>query len=112
MNVQMSVTMGQSMVAIAMDMCTGCDMCIPHCPFEALLPLAEKPIGHRHQKRPVIVVENNCVGCLSCIGSCPTNALYEVEIPLNTSKSPLLHNSRNPPVENIQRWNRNGIGVA
>ncbi|MGY8728588.1 MAG: 4Fe-4S binding protein, partial [Candidatus Poseidoniales archaeon] len=28
------------MVAITESDCTGCDLCISHCPFEALLPLA------------------------------------------------------------------------
>jgi NAD-dependent dihydropyrimidine dehydrogenase PreA subunit len=112
MEVQLSKFMGQSMVAITMDMCTGCDMCIPHCPFEALLPLAKNPGHRKHQKRPVIVVENHCVGCLSCIGSCPTNALYEIEIPVAASGSPLLHDSSQPDVEQIQRWKRNGLGVA
>jgi ferredoxin len=84
------VLMGQSMVAITEQNCTGCDLCISHCPFEALLPLAENPAQRKHSKRPIIVVENNCVGCLSCIGSCPTDALYEITIPKNSIQSALL----------------------
>ena len=74
--------MGQSMVAIIQADCTGCDLCIPHCPFEALLPLTSNPEGRQHKKRPVVVLASQCVGCLSCIGSCPTKALHEIVIPL------------------------------
>ena len=48
--------MGQSMVAIVQDDCTGCDLCILHCPFEALLPLQFNPEGRKHKKRPVVVL--------------------------------------------------------
>ena len=82
--------MGQSMVAIVEDDCTGCDLCILHCPFEALLPLKINPPGRSHPKRPVVVLEQRCVGCLSCIGSCPTDALYEVGVPPNATVSPLV----------------------
>ncbi len=104
--------MGQSMVAITMDDCTGCDLCIPHCPFEALLPLLENPLERDHPKRPIVVVENNCVGCLSCIGSCPTSALYEVKTPPISSSSPLLLSQSYPEVQFVNRWKKNGLGHA
>lgn len=96
--------MGQAMVAIAEADCTGCDLCILHCPFEALLPRAEV-LEHR-RKRDVIVVESACVGCLSCIGSCPTGALTEVALPLSADGSPLLLPGQAPPVERVERWTK------
>lgn len=96
------------MVAITQIDCTGCDLCINHCPFEALLPLKNVPIGMR--KRPVIVVETECVGCLSCIGSCPTNALHEKMMPENAVESPLMSPSASPETDSILRWGKNGIG--
>ena len=106
------VTMGQSMVAITEADCTGCDLCIPHCPFEALLPLNENPKDRKHKKRPVIVLASQCVGCLSCIGSCPTKALHEILIPPITTTSPLLIPADDPQIETILRWGRKGIGWA
>ena len=54
--------MGQAMVAIVEDDCTGCDLCILHCPFEALLPLQVNPPGRKHAKRPVVVLEQTVRG--------------------------------------------------
>jgi ferredoxin len=104
--------MGQSMVAITEADCTGCDLCIPHCPFEALLPLTENPVERKHTKRPVIVVASQCVGCLSCIGSCPTKALHEILMPPLSTKSPLLLETEDPETETVQRWGKKGLGWA
>ena len=104
--------MGQSMVAITEADCTGCDLCIPHCPFEALLPLTENPAERKHKKRPVVVVASQCVGCLSCIGSCPTKALHEIIIPPLSTQSPLLLESEDPETETVQRWGKKGLGWA
>lgn len=99
------------MVAITESDCTGCDLCIAHCPFEALLPLVETPPGRR--KRPVQVVVDHCVGCLSCIGSCPTGALYEVAMPPPFAASPLaIGDADAAPVERVLRWSKTGLGVA
>lgn len=94
------------MVAIVQDDCTGCDLCITHCPFEALLPLKVNPEGRKRSKRPVVVVEENCVGCLSCIGSCPTDALHEVLSPPISLQSPLLNPSPRPETESFNRWKK------
>ena len=94
------------MVAIVQDDCTGCDLCITHCPFEALLPLKVNPEGRKRSKRPVVVVEENCVGCLSCIGSCPTDALHEVHSPPISLQSPLLNPSPRPETEPFNRWKK------
>jgi len=61
-------------------------------------------------KRPLIVVETNCVGCLSCISSCPTGALFEVEIPADAIISPLIHPTKQPAVEVVERFKRGGLG--
>ena len=60
--------MGQSMVASPKRIARVA-IVHPHCPFEALLPLATNPPERKHKKRPVVVVASQCVGCLSCIGS-------------------------------------------
>ena len=104
--------MGQSMVAITEADCTGCDLCIPHCPFEALLPLTENPAERTHKKRPVVVVASQCVGCLSCIGSCPTKALHEILMPPLSKQSPLLLETEDPKTETVQRWGKKGLGWA
>ena len=98
--------MGQAMVAIVQDDCTGCDLCITHCPFEALLPLKNNPEARKRPKRPVVVIEENCVGCLSCIGSCPTDALHEVILPPISLESPLLDPSKRPETEPFNRWKK------
>lgn len=95
------------MVAITAEDCTGCDLCIPHCPFEALLPLLQSPPGFK--KRPIIVRDEACVGCLSCIGSCPTDALHEIVIPLSSKQSPLLTPGEHPSTEIVIRWGPEGI---
>jgi len=98
--------MGQAMVAIVEDDCTGCDLCILHCPFEALLPLQVNPLGRSHSKRPVVVLEQRCVGCLSCIGSCPTDALHEVAVPPNAAVSPLVFHGDGPATAPVVRWKK------
>ena len=100
------VFMGQAMVAIVEDDCTGCDLCILHCPFEALLPLQVNPLGRSHSKRPVVVLEQRCVGCLSCIGSCPTDALHEVAVPPNAAVSPLVFHGDGPATAPVVRWKK------
>jgi len=104
--------MGQSMVAITEADCTGCDLCIPHCPFEALLPLSYNPQERNHKKRPVVVVASQCVGCLSCIGSCPTKALHEILMPPISTQSPLLTISDDPDTQTVRRWGKKGLGWA
>ena len=99
--------MGQAMVEILEPDCTGCDLCITHCPFEALLPLSE--CADNRRKRPVVVINDRCVGCLSCIGSCPTGALREIVVPAQSEVSPLIFNRNKMfDVEQINRWGKDG----
>ncbi len=94
------------MVIIDEQDCTGCDLCILHCPFEALLPRAHT-LPHR-RKRDVIVLNERCVGCLSCIGSCPTYALKEMVVPPTSRNSPLMDvDLISPSTEAVSRWGRN-----
>jgi len=96
--------MGQSMVKIAEELCTGCDLCLLHCPFEALVPYATIPMGRTHPKRPILVLDSACVGCLSCIGSCPTKALTEVLMPPVSKNSPILFPRNQPKGNPIKRF--------
>ena len=100
------------MVTITEADCTGCDLCIPHCPFEALLPLAFNPPERNRKKRPVVVVASQCVGCLSCIVSCPTKALHEILMPPISIQSPLLLNGEQLETESVLRWGKKGLEWA
>ena len=103
--------MGQAMVEIIEPDCTGCDLCITHCPFAALLPLTE--CAPHRKKRAVVVLNAYCVGCLSCIGSCPTGALREVTLPPVAAASPLLSQREgDPEVVPVARWSTDGVGWA
>ena len=103
--------MGQAMVEIIEPDCTGCDLCITHCPFEALLPLSE--CAPHRKKRAVVVLNATCVGCLSCIGSCPTGALREVVLPPDSTASPLLtERDDDPDVVYVARWSSDGVAWA
>ena len=85
-----AVNMGQSMVAIEASDCTGCDLCIPFCPFEALLPLASTPPNVR--RRPVIVLDDACVGCLR---------FASVHVPPGRSQRSSFHLYRRHPRSSI-----------
>jgi ferredoxin/mono/diheme cytochrome c family protein len=65
-------------VVIDEDACTGCNLCVVDCPYEALT-LVDRPAGEqeaRHEDRPVAVVEPDaCVACGICIGSCSFGAM-------------------------------------
>ena len=63
--------MGQSMVAIVEDDCTGCDLCILHCPFEALLP--------SRSIHPVEAIPNDPSSCWSNAASVASPALVHAQ---------------------------------
>jgi heterodisulfide reductase subunit A len=49
------------------ELCGGCGICVPACPFEAL--------SLNRERRVVEVAEALCEGCGTCVASCPTGAL-------------------------------------
>jgi ferredoxin/cytochrome c2 len=59
-------------VVVHEDLCTGCGLCPPDCPYEAL-EMIETPQGHHRQL--AVVDPRMCVSCGVCIGSCPELAL-------------------------------------
>jgi heterodisulfide reductase subunit A len=48
------------------ELCSGCSICVPLCPYDALSLNAEKIAE---------VSEALCEGCGTCIASCPSGAL-------------------------------------
>ncbi|MBN2801811.1 MAG: 4Fe-4S binding protein [Deltaproteobacteria bacterium] len=60
-------------VRIKDELCTGCENCLPLCPY-----LAMKNIGNR-----VYVLEEKCRGCVRCLPACPEEAIYPVKIYLD-----------------------------
>jgi Pyruvate/2-oxoacid:ferredoxin oxidoreductase delta subunit len=53
------------------DLCTGCELCLDHCQFEAL----------SMEEKFVVVDEARCVGCGVCVLSCQDEALALVRRP-------------------------------
>ena len=50
--------------------CTGCELCVIDCPYQAL------SMTERDEGRPIAVLEEDrCVSCGICIGSCAFNAI-------------------------------------
>jgi heterodisulfide reductase subunit A len=52
---------------IVNELCSGCGICVPACPFEALSMNRERRIAE--------VAEALCEGCGTCVASCPSGAL-------------------------------------
>jgi NAD-dependent dihydropyrimidine dehydrogenase PreA subunit len=53
------------------DMCTGCNLCIPRCPF-----------GVRYERGGVVFVDKeDCFGCGLCRRVCPEGAIWMVDRP-------------------------------
>ena len=55
------------------ERCTGCRLCVPDCPYDALHMIDLEDAAHPHL---AVVTESACVGCGICVGSCPVNALH------------------------------------
>jgi heterodisulfide reductase subunit A len=51
------------------DLCSGCQICIPLCPYEA--------IKRDEAKRKAYVEPALCKGCGTCVGACPSGALQQ-----------------------------------
>jgi ferredoxin/coenzyme F420-reducing hydrogenase delta subunit/mono/diheme cytochrome c family protein len=59
-------------IVVHEDLCTGCGLCPPDCPYETLA-MIDTPDGHHQQL--AVVDPKMCVACGVCIGSCPEMAL-------------------------------------
>ncbi len=64
------------------DLCTGCEICLDHCQFDALT-----------MDGIVVVDEARCIGCGVCVLTCPDEALVmvrrdesEIKIPLQNEE--------------------------
>jgi ferredoxin/mono/diheme cytochrome c family protein len=66
-------------VVIDEQACTGCDLCVIDCPYQALAMVDRSDADERdgtQARRPVAVVDADaCVGCGICIGSCSFGAM-------------------------------------
>jgi len=51
-------------LSIDVQTCTGCEACIPQCPFGAL-----------SMDKGVAIVNEKCTFCGACVEVCPTNAI-------------------------------------
>ncbi|MCB9133895.1 MAG: hydrogenase iron-sulfur subunit [Anaerolineales bacterium] len=60
-------------IAVDVDRCTGCTLCVSDCPYKAI-SMVERPEGSKHKYLAVIDPEM-CVSCGVCVGSCPPLAL-------------------------------------
>jgi electron transfer flavoprotein alpha subunit len=56
-------------VIVDPEKCTGCEECLPSCPFEAIV-----------MKEGKAVINEYCQACISCISICPEGAILETEV--------------------------------
>jgi ferredoxin/mono/diheme cytochrome c family protein len=61
------------------DACTGCELCVVDCPYQALtmqtVAEADEQVGTQ-PRRPIAVLDADaCVGCGICVGSCSFGAI-------------------------------------
>lgn len=63
-------------VVIDEGACTGCNLCVVDCPYEALTLVERSSAEDGGEARPVAVVDPvDCVACGICIGSCSFGAM-------------------------------------
>ncbi len=85
-------------VAIDEEACTGCELCVIDCPYQALTMTGltdEPPADERPAHGPLAVVDQQrCVGCGICLGSCAFGAIdlpgYDPTPPLDVAGRPLV----------------------
>jgi len=58
----------RDMIVVDENLCTGCSLCVPECPEEALSCFGWAK------------VTSNCVSCLACVDFCPSGALSEMPV--------------------------------
>ncbi|MEM3055182.1 MAG: CoB--CoM heterodisulfide reductase iron-sulfur subunit A family protein, partial [Candidatus Bathyarchaeia archaeon] len=63
------------------DLCSGCGLCMPVCPYNAIDVKIEKMNGS--EKSRAEIVEETCQGCGTCAIACPSSA---IEVKHYTSK--------------------------
>ena len=59
-------------IAVAEEICKGCELCITACPQDSI-GLSERinKIGYRY----AILTQDNCTGCTNCALVCPEGAI-------------------------------------
>ena len=67
-------------VTLDPDACTGCELCVPDCPYEALTMTNREAPGAAEDHEPAhatvaVLDASACVGCGICVGSCVFGAL-------------------------------------
>jgi 2-oxoglutarate ferredoxin oxidoreductase subunit delta len=60
-------------VAMAIDRCKGCELCIPACPVRVLAMTVEHNVNGFHYP----VLSEGCTGCTACQKVCP-DFVFEV----------------------------------
>ncbi len=83
-------------VVIDDQACTGCELCVIDCPYQALtLNATGNATGNAGDGNPLAVVdERRCVGCGICLGSCAFGAIelpgFDPAPPLEVADRPLV----------------------
>ncbi len=69
--------------AVDLDHCSGCNLCVADCPYEAIR-LEPRSDGHRRFTHEAQVIASKCVSCGICTGSCPYSTPFRHEEELKT----------------------------
>ncbi len=66
-------------IYIDADACTGCELCLPSCPFNAIEMREDKA-----------VILDNCTLCNACLEVCPVDAIHKVEEKVTAPHKPCV----------------------